>query len=155
MFTAPNTHPTTPNGIDDAVEAFCNTLVAGKKPVYLSLTSMDPSYRAKFCLNNSVDAATINPNYTVVFGWTIWSSYMSGTRIIEAEFHAVVQLANGNLLDVTPRVDGEDRVLFLPDSTRSATKVGNFWNTWSNERSAWAQQKIHPISSAKQIALPV
>ncbi|HWR51924.1 MAG TPA: SEC-C metal-binding domain-containing protein [Bryobacteraceae bacterium] len=39
--------------------------------------------------------------------------------MIEAEFHAVWRDSAGQLTDVTPRVDGEKNVLFLPDPSQN------------------------------------
>jgi hypothetical protein len=38
--------------------------------------------------------------------------------VIEGEFHAVWSSPQGRLLDVTPKPDGETRILFLPDNKR-------------------------------------
>jgi uncharacterized protein YchJ len=38
---------------------------------------------------------------------------------LEAEFHAVWATLDGMLVDPSPKADGEDRILFLPDATRT------------------------------------
>jgi hypothetical protein len=37
---------------------------------------------------------------------------------LEAEFHAVWISSDGKIIDITPKVDNEDVILFLPDSKR-------------------------------------
>jgi hypothetical protein len=50
-------------------------------------------------------------------GWMIWEA----DDFDEAEFHCVWQNPDGQLVDVTPRVDREERILFLADpATRLA-----------------------------------
>ncbi|MBI3200091.1 MAG: zinc chelation protein SecC [Myxococcales bacterium] len=51
----------------------------------------------------------------VCCGWRIWER---PSVLIEAEFHAVWQKPNGDLLDLTPNQLGAERILFLPDATR-------------------------------------
>lgn len=46
-----------------------------------------------------------------VCGWTIWE--MPDTYLT-AEFHAVWRAPEGNLLDITPKPDGERRIVFAP-----------------------------------------
>jgi hypothetical protein len=49
------------------------------------------------------------------YGWMLWEW---PAILLEAEFHAVWANPQGSLLDVTPKVDGEKQILFLPNSTR-------------------------------------
>lgn len=48
----------------------------------------------------------------LVFGWTIW---LWPKIYIEAEHHCVWETKDGELLDVTPKVDQEDQILFVRD----------------------------------------
>lgn len=50
---------------------------------------------------------------SVVNGWMIWD-YEPFT-FAEAEFHCVWRSPAGLLVDLTPKVDGESEILFLPD----------------------------------------
>jgi hypothetical protein len=52
----------------------------------------------------------------IISGWIIWEA----AHILEAEHHAVIRTADGSLYDPTPPVDGESRLLFLPDAKRTA-----------------------------------
>lgn len=51
----------------------------------------------------------------VVHGWCVWEH---PCRLIEAIFHTVWRSPAGNLIDITPHRDGEQRILFIPDPTR-------------------------------------
>jgi hypothetical protein len=53
---------------------------------------------------------------SAVIGWTIWEW---PTILIEAEFHAVWQSTEGELVDLAPHDPPETRVLFLPDPNRT------------------------------------
>ena len=59
------------------------------------------------------------------FGWTIWET--PGV-CIEAEFHSVWQRENADLVDITPKPDGEQKILYLRDDSREYTGmiVANF-----------------------------
>jgi len=47
-----------------------------------------------------------------VNGWSIWEN----SHYAEAMFHCVWQTMQGQLLDITPRLNGEATILFVPDS---------------------------------------
>jgi len=49
-------------------------------------------------------------------GWLIAQD--STKDFIEAQFHAVWIDHTGGLVDITPRIDGEKRVMFIPDYSR-------------------------------------
>jgi hypothetical protein len=51
----------------------------------------------------------------VVYGWCFW---LFPEVWVEAEFHAVWRGPDGALLDVTPKRDGENAVVFVPDPKR-------------------------------------
>jgi len=53
----------------------------------------------------------------IVFGWILWFERKS--KFAEAEFHCVWQPDDASsLIDITPRVDGEQKVCFVPDPQR-------------------------------------
>ena len=54
----------------------------------------------------------------LIFGWILWQN--NTTRFCEAEFHCVWKDNTGRLRDITPRVDGEKRICFIPDPHRDA-----------------------------------
>lgn len=52
----------------------------------------------------------------VMFGWMIWQD--TAALFGEAEFHCVWRDSGGVPHDITPRVDGEKRICFVPDPNR-------------------------------------
>lgn len=53
---------------------------------------------------------------STVFGWQIWDW---PAVFSEAEFHAVWRAPDGSLHDITPKVDGDTAIVFLPDPFRT------------------------------------
>lgn len=53
---------------------------------------------------------------TIVYGWLLWEDAAAET--CEAMFHSVWRDDDGVMCDITPRVDGELKVLFVPDPNR-------------------------------------
>jgi hypothetical protein len=51
----------------------------------------------------------------VLFGWQLWEW---PNVLIEAEFHAVWHAPDGRLIDVTPKTDNEEKILFVADKQR-------------------------------------
>jgi len=56
---------------------------------------------------------------SIQHGWTLWE--WPGI-FAEGEFHAVWRSPDGQLLDVSPKQDGERRILFAPDPNRVFTE---------------------------------
>jgi hypothetical protein len=59
-----------------------------------------------------------------LFGWALWElPYL----FVEAEFHSVWQKTDGSLVDVTPKLNSSDKVLFLhdPNITYKGKQVNN------------------------------
>ena len=52
----------------------------------------------------------------IIFGWVLWQDKKQ--KFIEAEFHSVWKTKNGTLKDITPRIDREETILFIPDKKR-------------------------------------
>jgi hypothetical protein len=52
---------------------------------------------------------------SIQHGWALWER---PGLLIEGEFHAVWVSSEGELIDITPKRDGEIEILFLPDSRR-------------------------------------
>lgn len=75
---------------------------------YLRYTDFD--YDAQECHVNVLHRVTQQGGQRVN-GWIIWESQ----PFDEAEFHCVWQHPDGTLIDVTPRNDHEEFILFLPD----------------------------------------
>lgn len=90
---------------------FCSEIEPSSKPISLPFTKIDDApYAAGVCHANVDHAVRTNGGIRVP-GWIVWEQ----PEFIEAEFHSVWQRhVFGELLDVTPRADGELVVTFLP-----------------------------------------
>jgi len=123
---------TTPKQITKRIRKFINTVGDVDEPVYLPFTYSSEKYLPKHCLSNC-EAESHFSGSPIAYGWLVWEDKKQ--RFIEAEFHAVIK-RNNKYIDITPRVDGEVRVLFVPDRSRVATRLNNReWNTWKNHKS--------------------
>jgi hypothetical protein len=104
---------TTPKRITPAIRKFCRTIDPTQTPVYVPVQP-DRGAEPNMCFP-VVNQKVQRDGGSIQHGWTIWEwpSFM-----LEAEFHAVWVTPDGTYLDVVPKVDGERRILFLPDSQR-------------------------------------
>lgn len=104
---------TTPQSITSAISSLCSELVASPSPQYLSLQA--ESYAIPGDCYGAVSVKVRRDGGAAQYGWIIWQT---AELMIEAEFHAVWKSSDGTLTDITPKVDGETVVLFLPDPVR-------------------------------------
>ncbi len=118
--TAQGVAPTTPKvPVSTKVDALCKRLSPAASEL-LPFTAMAESYKAGFCHVNVLHHVKQNGGQQVC-GWMIWE----GSKFVEAEFHSVWQSApDAPLVDITPRIDGEVEVLFLPDAATKLVMVG-------------------------------
>lgn len=114
------TPPTTPKvPISARVHALCKRISPAKAEL-LPFTAMPENYKAGLCHVNVLHHVKQHGGQQVC-GWMIWE----GSKFVEAEFHSVWQSAPGAaLLDITPRIDSEVEVLFLPDAVTKLVMVG-------------------------------
>ena len=82
----------------------------------------------------------------IVFGWVIWQD--SAASFVEAEFHCLWKDSQGHLRDITPRVDGEKRICFVPDPTRESrmdmTRYPAVTHTFDNVRMV-GDELVNPV----------
>ena len=124
-------HPTTPRKITGSIRRFVASLGQIGTPADLPFLARSDDYLPSYCLSNC-EAECRRTQVEIVFGWVIWE--FRKNSFIEAEFHSVVR-QNGILHDITPRKDGEERVLFVPDLTRVAFRENErTWRTWTNHK---------------------
>lgn len=102
----------TPTEISDEINSFCERVSPGQIPAYTAVRPVASCEVAKCHRNvaNHVRAEGGEP----VFGWIIWQS----TIFLHAEFHCNWRNQLGEVIDITPKSDGEKAILFLPDPTR-------------------------------------
>nr|WP_237681720.1 hypothetical protein [Agrobacterium vitis] len=111
-------YTTSPNEISPAVVEFCAGINADARPSYVAVQP-DGDAQPSECFNN-VSAKVDRDGGSFVYGWLIWE----WPRVfIEAEHHAVWE-KDGVLIDITPPINGETRILFLPDPVRTYDFVG-------------------------------
>jgi hypothetical protein len=123
--------PTTPRKISGRIKRFIRTLGTDTTPQFLRFTYVSKKYLPRYCLNNC-EAENKSNGHRIVFGWVIWE--LKKQRFIEAEIHAVIERA-GELVDITPRVDGEEKILFVPDPNRTTERINaTTWRSWSNQK---------------------
>lgn len=111
----------TPERLDEAVLQLLHVLgVAPSDARWLEFTAPDGfTPEIVQCHVNVWAHWKRNPGGGAVAGWVIWQA--KAANFVEAEFHSVWCDPKGNLIDVTPRKDGERYVLFVPDSLRTIT----------------------------------
>ena len=97
---------------DSTVKILLAAIATGAVPLYIKYSPLARK-QLKECFS-IVAEQVANCGGESIFGWAILQ--LDGIWL-EAEFHAIWQDLNGNLLDVTPREFPFPQVLFLPDPT--------------------------------------
>lgn len=97
-----------PAATADALD-FCADLAPGN-PVFIDVAPT-PTARPGWCFANVAEVAA-TAGGSVCYGWAIWGA---PGLWYNAEFHAVWKTSGETLIDVTPKVDGEHFIMFLPD----------------------------------------
>ena len=104
---------TTPVSINEEVLEFCKEINPDNEPLFVEAIPYKESEYQE-CFSNV-------ENYIKKFGgriqqgWTIWEI---PSKFIEAEFHAVWVDNSGKYIDISPKSDGEEKILFLKDDSR-------------------------------------
>lgn len=103
-----------PNRRKEYVKSFCRKVSLGQQPEYVK---HDPMYGAplKECFS-IVPQKISERGGCQKFGWAIFEIRKIW---LEAEFHVVWENNDGTLIDLTPREVSVERILFLPDPTRT------------------------------------
>ncbi len=112
-FNALNPRLTTPSEITSEIREFSNEIVPNKIPLFVPVEPVFTS-QTNECFFD-VQQKVASDGGTVLHGWTIWET---PRILLEAEFHAVWLSPANKLIDISPKPDGEQRILFLPDSNR-------------------------------------
>jgi hypothetical protein len=111
-------YTTTPKALNSAIVDLCREISPDTEPRFLPVMP-DPIAEPSECFNN-VMARVSKDGGNLVYGWLVWEW---PNVFIEAEHHAVWE-SNGMLVDITPHVNGENKILFLPDPKRTYDFVG-------------------------------
>lgn len=112
----------TPPLADKHIQRLIARIVPGGQPVYLDVRPEASAIPAE-CFAN-VAAKVAADGGSIVHGWQLWEW---PHVLVEAEFHAVWRAPDGTLHEITPKHDGDDRILFVPDPRRtfSGTPIDN------------------------------
>jgi hypothetical protein len=102
-----------PKVIHQHVIAICRKIGCPTEAVWVDVV---PEHDADFneCFFN-VSNTIKRKGGSIQHGWCIWEN---PGLFIEGEFHGVWKTPTGELIDVTPKKDGEAKILFLPDPIR-------------------------------------
>ena len=102
---------TTPGSVTEVIRQFCRDNIGiAANPVFVPVRA-NLDYVPGECYDN-VAAQVRTQSGRAQQGWVIWE--IKGV-CLDAEHHTVWVSPNGELIDVTPKLDGENTVLFLPD----------------------------------------
>ena len=116
-------HAKTPLKVNSDIRRFCAT-ISTSRPVYIDYTEL--GLMPNWCHLN-VALLTEMRGGKYVSGWLISKSSV----MIDAVHHGVWLSPDHTLVDATPKDDGEQRVLFLPDPTRPYDFANNLG--WQNK----------------------
>jgi len=104
---------TTPKSISPEIRRLCEKIGGLDEPVYLQVSPRSDS-GIKDCFID-VQNQVSEHGGSIQHGWVLWE--WAGIYV-EGEFHAVWRKPDGQMLDVQEKPDGEQRILFAPDSRR-------------------------------------
>lgn len=107
-------HTRTPPEITKHLIGLAAKVAPGQTPLYVPVHP-EPGAQVNECFPN-VKAKIEKNGGAIVHGWQLWEW---PNVLVEAEFHAVWRSLDGNLIDITPKADGEEKILFIPDERRT------------------------------------
>jgi len=112
----------TPPAIDKHIKRLIARVVPGGQPVYLSVQPGANAIPGE-CFAN-VAAKVAADGGSILYGWQLWEW---PHVLVEAEFHSVWRSPDGSLHEITPKHDGDERILFVHDPRRtySGTPIDN------------------------------
>ena len=113
---------TTPLKVNGDIRKFCER-ISRHKPVFVDYTEY--GCRPNWCHMN-VGILVEKLGGQCLPGWLIWAS----SKMIDAVHHSVWHSPDNTLVDPTPKEDGEQRVLFLPDPSHTFDYANN--KGWGN-----------------------
>ena len=120
---------TTPDTVTPAIEEFAAELRC-LAPVYVPVVPA-PGSRAGRCWESVATAMRKHGGHRR-YGWAIWER---PGLFLTAEFHAVWETNDGELVDPTPKADAEERIAFCAASSLAYNETFNFLKRPANRRS--------------------
>lgn len=125
--------PITPTEIDSLILGFCKTVHPTNDPIYVQVKPT-PLAVHTWCYNNLFHHRK-KYGGEVIMGWCIWYAKLTH---VEAESHCIWKSPKGELVDITPKPDGEQRILFIPDER-------NKFEGFEDHEGNWQQRTIKSI----------
>ena len=104
---------TTPKAISEQVYRLRAKIGVDTEPVFVSVSDTD-GFAINECFPNVRHKIARDGGF-IQYGWMVWEW---PNKLIEGEFHAVWVAPDGGFRDITPKPDGEKRILFIPDPER-------------------------------------
>ena len=101
---------TTPVRVTDKIMELCSGIVPDVHPEYVPVVAQEWSLPNE-CFPN-VERMVQEQAGQQINGWAIWQW---ANVLVEAEAHSVWQSPEGELIDITPHINGENEILFLRD----------------------------------------
>ena len=109
-------HTTTPPQITRHIRQLVQRVVPGGVATYM-VVEPEPDALEKECFPN-VEAKIARDGGRMLCGWQLWEW---PHVMVEAEFHAIWLSPDGQMVDVTPKLHHETKVLFVSDPRRRYT----------------------------------
>ena len=103
---------TTPARITQVIIDFCASITSDSSPEYIDVCPA-PWAALNECFNN-VHRMVKQYGGSMISGWAVWQR---GNMLLDAEAHAIWRAPDGKLIDITPHIYNEKRILFLFDSS--------------------------------------
>jgi hypothetical protein len=100
---------TTPQVVSQEISKFCEGIVPGGVPVFVPVRPVAGA-EENGCHVNVAGHVKENGG-EAVFGWIVWQSRV----LLHAEAHCNWRSPHGEMIDITPKLPREAKVLFLPD----------------------------------------
>jgi|GEM_PF-509358 len=103
----------TPVDISAHIKQFCRSIAPEAKPVIVPVVP-DAIAAERDCFY-AVAERVKRDGGEIIFGWNIWTWPHVW---VKAEHHAVWREPGGNLVDITPKANGAERILFIADPAK-------------------------------------
>mgnify|MGYP001632437029 CR=1 FL=1 len=101
---------TTPSVITEEIKHLCGTIQPSTIPFFVEVYPFQ-GMQINECFPN-VKSVVEKLGGTTINGWAIWQW---ANIMVEAEAHAIWQAPDGKFVDITPHINNETCILFLPD----------------------------------------
>lgn len=130
----------TPALPSEPITKLCADISTDQVPVYVDVIR-DTGAAINECFQN-VSRKVASDGGSMVIGWSIWET---PGLFVEAEFHAVWQAPTGDLVDITPRPNLSNRILFLPQpaAVYSERQVNNIRRAITDDAEVEAYLRAH------------